>query len=202
MGDEVLGGRTLLAVHREQHSVHGLSSSCTSVITRHEVSLVYTRGGTCRRRTLINRRVVLRSRPVDVPPPNDFEIVSGDVPEPADGEILVRNLFFSLEPAIRARLDGKETYMPPIGIDEVIESPTVGRVVRSKAPPSRRARSSSASPTGRTTPSSPTTRCCSTACLPRTTCRSPTTSARSAARARPRTSACTTSVRSRRARQS
>jgi NADPH-dependent curcumin reductase CurA len=53
------------------------------------------------------------------------------VPEPAPGQALIRNLFFSLEPSIRARLDGVETYMPPIGIDDVIESPTVGKVVRS-----------------------------------------------------------------------
>ena len=46
----------------------------------------------------------------------------------------MRNLYFSVEPAIRARLDGKETYMPPIGIGEPIQSPTVGRVVRSNHP--------------------------------------------------------------------
>ena len=83
---------------------------------------------------MVNRRVVLRSRPAHVPQPDNFEIVSGEVPEPGDGEILVRNLYFSIEPAIRARLDGKETYMPPIGIGEPIQSPTVGRVVRSRHP--------------------------------------------------------------------
>jgi len=83
---------------------------------------------------VINRRVVLRSRPVEVPAPTDFGVVEGDVPEPAPGQALIRNLFFSLEPSIRARLDGVETYMPPIGIDDVIESPTVGKVVRSNDP--------------------------------------------------------------------
>jgi hypothetical protein len=83
---------------------------------------------------MVNRRVVLRSRPAHVPQPDNFEIVPGEVPEPGDGEILVRNLYFSVEPAIRARLDGKETYMPPIGIGEPIQSPTVGRVVRSNHP--------------------------------------------------------------------
>ena len=81
-----------------------------------------------------NRRVVLRSRPAHVPQPDNFEIVPVEVPEPGVGEILVRNLYFSVEPAIRARLDGKETYMPPIGIGEPIQSPTVGRVVRSNHP--------------------------------------------------------------------
>jgi NADPH-dependent curcumin reductase CurA len=81
-----------------------------------------------------NRRVVLRSRPAHVPQADNFEIVPVEVPEPCVGQILVRNLYFSVEPAIRARLDGKETYMPPIGIGEPIQSPTVGRVVRSNHP--------------------------------------------------------------------
>ena len=83
---------------------------------------------------MVNRRVVLRSRPAHVPQPKDFEIVQTEVPEPGPEEVLVRNLYFSIEPAIRARLDDKETYMPPIGIGEPIQSPTVGRVVRSHHP--------------------------------------------------------------------
>ena len=48
--------------------------------------------------------------------------------------MLVRNLYFSMEPAIRARLDDRVTYMPPIGPGEPIQSPAVGRVVRSNHP--------------------------------------------------------------------
>lgn len=80
---------------------------------------------------MTNRRVVLRSHPPHIPTPDNFDVVETAVPEPGDGEMLVRNLYLSMEPAIRARLDGKETYMPPIGLGEPIQSPTVGRVVRS-----------------------------------------------------------------------
>jgi NADPH-dependent curcumin reductase CurA len=45
-----------------------------------------------RRRTVINRRVVPRSRPVDVPTPTDFGVVEGDVPEPAPGQAIGRTL--------------------------------------------------------------------------------------------------------------
>lgn len=83
---------------------------------------------------MINRRVVLRSRPAHVPEPGNFEVVEVPRPEPGEGELLVRNLFFSMEPAIRARLDDRVTYMPPIGLGEPIQSPTVGRVVRSNHP--------------------------------------------------------------------
>jgi NADPH-dependent curcumin reductase CurA len=78
-----------------------------------------------------NRRVVLRSRPAHVPDRENFEVVEVDVPEPGPEQALVRNLYFSAEPAIRPRLDGTDTYMPPIGIGEPIQSPTLGRVVRS-----------------------------------------------------------------------
>ena len=83
---------------------------------------------------MTNRRVVLRSRPAYVPEPANFEIEVCPVPEPGEGEVLVRNLYFSMEPAIRARLDDRVTYMPPIGPGEPIQSPAVGRVVRSNHP--------------------------------------------------------------------
>jgi NADPH-dependent curcumin reductase CurA len=76
----------------------------------------------------------LRSRPQNVPEPDDFGIVEVDVPEPGENEVLVRNLYFSMEPATRTRLDPEVEYMPPIGIGEAIQSPTVGRVVRSNHP--------------------------------------------------------------------
>jgi NADPH-dependent curcumin reductase CurA len=81
-----------------------------------------------------NRQVVLASRPAHVPEPANFDVVAAAVPEPGPGEALVRNLCLSMEPAIRARLDGVETYMPPIEVGEPIQSPSVGRVVRSNNP--------------------------------------------------------------------
>src|SRR3954454_12164493 len=83
---------------------------------------------------MVNRRVVLRSRPAHVPDRDNFDVVEVDVPDPGPGQALVRNLYFSVEPAIRPRLDGVETYMPPIGLGEPIQSPTLGRVVRSNNP--------------------------------------------------------------------
>jgi NADPH-dependent curcumin reductase CurA len=53
------------------------------------------------------------------------------IPEPAAGEVLVRNRYFSLEPAIRGWLEGKANYFPPIPIGGVIRGPTLGRIVKS-----------------------------------------------------------------------
>lgn len=83
---------------------------------------------------MINRRVVLRSRPSDVPKPQNFELIEDEAPSPGPNQMLVRNLYFSMEPAIRGWLDDRESYMPPIAIGEAIRSPTMGRVVRSNNP--------------------------------------------------------------------
>jgi NADPH-dependent curcumin reductase CurA len=151
---------------------------------------------------MVNRRVVLRSRPAHVPQPRISTSWQVGVPEPCPNEVLVRNLYFSIEPAIRARLDDKATYMPPIGIGEPIQSPTVGRVARSNHPEHREGEilfgfnnwDDYVIVTDDTLLLEPS--------RPRTGCRSPTTSGRSAARARRRTWDCTTSAASRPARPS
>jgi len=79
----------------------------------------------------INRQVVLKSFVSGVPTPEHFELTEEPVPEPGAGQILVRNLYLSLEPAIRSRLEGKAGYMPPIPIGGAIRGPTLGRIVES-----------------------------------------------------------------------
>ncbi|WP_319409415.1 NADP-dependent oxidoreductase [uncultured Desulfosarcina sp.] len=83
---------------------------------------------------MINRQVTLKSHPVGVPTPEDFGMTKEAVPELEEGQFLVRNLYFSLEAAIRAWLSGKKTYFEPIPIGGVIRGPSVGRVVESRNP--------------------------------------------------------------------
>jgi len=78
-----------------------------------------------------NRQVVLKSHPNGIPLPSDFEMVCSAVPEPGEGQMLVRNLYFSLEAAIRGWLDGKANYFEPIPLGGAIRGPTVARVVKS-----------------------------------------------------------------------
>ena len=83
---------------------------------------------------MINRSVVLRSRPTDVPQLENFAIAELEVPEPGRGQMLVRNLYLGVEAGIRTRLNDEVTYIPPIGLGEPIESPTLSEVVRSEHP--------------------------------------------------------------------
>ena len=83
---------------------------------------------------MINRQVVLRSYVKGSPEIENFGMVDGRKPTPKQGEFVVRNLYFSLEAAIRGWLDGSPNYFEPIPIGGVIRGPTVGRVVESRNP--------------------------------------------------------------------
>ena len=78
-----------------------------------------------------NRQIVLRALVQGEPAPAHFGQVEVPTLEPAAGEVLVRNRYFSLEPAIRGWLEGKANYFPPIPIGGVIRGPTLGRIVKS-----------------------------------------------------------------------
>jgi NADPH-dependent curcumin reductase CurA len=75
-----------------------------------------------------SREVHLVARPDGLPTEKDFELVETDVPDAADGEVLVENLYMSVDPAMRPRLTvGYE-------LNEPLEGGAVGRVVQSRAP--------------------------------------------------------------------
>ncbi len=82
--------------------------------------------------TATNRQVRLKSRPSGIPQAEHFEIVEAPVPEPADGEVLVRNLYLSVEPAMRGWVSTVANYAEPVAIGAVMRSLSTGRVVASR----------------------------------------------------------------------
>ena len=80
---------------------------------------------------MLNRQVVLKNHPTGVPLPDDFELTESSAAKPGEGQMLVRNLFFSLEAAIRGWLDGKANYFEPIPLGGAIRGPSVARVIES-----------------------------------------------------------------------
>ena len=81
-----------------------------------------------------NRQVLLKRRPNGVPAAADFEIADGPMPEPGDGEVLVRGIYLSLDPYMRGRISGERSYAKPVEIGAVMEGRVVGQVVRSRDP--------------------------------------------------------------------
>src|SRR5215469_456569 len=81
-----------------------------------------------------NRQVLLKRRPNGMPVPEDFAVVDGPVPQPGEGEVLLRGIYLSLDPYMRGRISGQRSYAKPTEIGAVIEGRVVGRVVQSRHP--------------------------------------------------------------------
>lgn len=79
-----------------------------------------------------NRRFILRSRPQGRIAPDTFELIEEAIPEIKKGEALVRTLWISLDPTNRAWIRETPTYLPPVGIGEVMRGLGLGRVEASK----------------------------------------------------------------------
>ncbi len=81
-----------------------------------------------------NRQVVLRTRPLGIPQAEHFEIRETPTASPRDGEFLIRNLYLSVDPAMRGWVNAAANYSDPVGIGEVMRSIAVGEVVASRHP--------------------------------------------------------------------
>lgn len=83
---------------------------------------------------MTNRMVRLAARPVGLPKASDFTIEDGPMPEPKDGEFRVRVRVLSLDPAMRGWMNEARSYVPPVGIGEVMRGYAGGVVEASKHP--------------------------------------------------------------------
>jgi NADPH-dependent curcumin reductase len=81
-----------------------------------------------------NQRIVLASRPEAEPTPDNFRLETVDLPSLADGQVLVRNHYLSLDPYMRGRMNEGKSYAQPQPLDEVMIGGTVGVVVESRHP--------------------------------------------------------------------
>ena len=82
----------------------------------------------------MNRQVLLASRPEGIPQASNFEIVQSPVPQAGPDQVLVRNIYLSVEPAMRGWVSAARNYSEPVAIGSVMRSFTVGRVVASRHP--------------------------------------------------------------------
>ncbi|SDY55675.1 hypothetical protein SAMN05660209_03140 [Geodermatophilus africanus] len=76
----------------------------------------------------------LAAQPHGEPTPADFRLVEVPVPEPAEGQVVVRNVVMSVDPYMRGRMRSGPSYAPPWKVGEVMRGGAVGRVVASRAP--------------------------------------------------------------------
>jgi len=81
-----------------------------------------------------NRQWRLRQRPQGQVSTETLELVTEPAPSPADGQILVRNVYLSLDPTNRIWMTDMAQYMPPVALGEVMRGGTIGRVIESRHP--------------------------------------------------------------------
>lgn len=79
-----------------------------------------------------NREIRLAARPRGMPDDSTFELVETPLPAPEEGEVLVRNLYMSVDPAMRGRMNDVRSYSPPFEVGEALTGGAIGRVVESR----------------------------------------------------------------------
>jgi NADPH-dependent curcumin reductase len=84
--------------------------------------------------SLVNHQIRLASRPVGLPNDSNWSHTTEGVTEPAEGGVLVKTLALSLDPAMRGWMNEGKSYIPPVGIGEVMRAGGVGKVIASKNP--------------------------------------------------------------------
>ena len=84
--------------------------------------------------SVTNRQWRLAARPRGLPVLSDWEFREESVPSPGEGELLVRVLYVSLDPAMRGWMNAGRSYIPPVGIGEVMRALGAGEVVESRHP--------------------------------------------------------------------
>jgi NADPH-dependent curcumin reductase CurA len=81
-----------------------------------------------------SREIHLASRPQGWPSADNFRLVEVDLPEPGEGQVLVRNLVMSVDPYMRGRMNDVPSYVPPFRVDHALDGGAVGRVIASESP--------------------------------------------------------------------
>ncbi|CAB1080135.1 NADP-dependent oxidoreductase [Alkalispirochaeta odontotermitis] len=81
---------------------------------------------------LVSKEIRLKNRPVGLPGESDFELAEVAIGEVGDGEVLVQNIYMSVDPYMRGRMYDRKSYVPPFQLDQPLDGGCVGRVVESK----------------------------------------------------------------------
>jgi len=82
----------------------------------------------------VNRQWRLKSRPSGLIKTDEFDLVSEPIPEVGEGQLLIRSVYLSLDPAMRGWLTDRPSYVPPVQIGEIMRGLAVGIVEKSKHP--------------------------------------------------------------------
>jgi len=81
-----------------------------------------------------NRQYQLAARPIGLPKSSDWHLATETLAALEDGQIRVKNIYLSLDPAMRGWMNDGKSYIRPVAINEVMRAGGIGKVVASKSP--------------------------------------------------------------------
>ncbi len=82
----------------------------------------------------MNKQLLLAKRPVGLPEADTWNLVETSIPSLEEGQVLIKQLYISLDPAMRGWISDRKSYIPPVQIGEVMRAGAVGQVIDSKNP--------------------------------------------------------------------
>jgi NADPH-dependent curcumin reductase len=82
----------------------------------------------------VNRQILLKSRPEGPPSLDNFELAESPIPEPGEGEVLMRIAYLSLDPYMRGRMSAVQSYAKPAAVGQPMVGGTVGEILKSRNP--------------------------------------------------------------------
>ena len=81
---------------------------------------------------VVSHEVHLKQRPVGIPTESNFELVKVNIPDPKEGEFFVRNIWMSVDPYMRGRMEETKSYIPSFQLGKPLEGGCIGQIIKSK----------------------------------------------------------------------
>jgi NADPH-dependent curcumin reductase CurA len=81
-----------------------------------------------------SREIRLKNRPVGMPIADDFELATVELPKPETGQVQVRNVWMSVDPYMRGRMNDAQSYVPPFALGAPMQGDAIGEVLLSNDP--------------------------------------------------------------------
>ncbi|MBT8220931.1 MAG: NADP-dependent oxidoreductase [Bacteroidia bacterium] len=79
-----------------------------------------------------NKQLIFEKRPIGLPEKDTWSLKESPIPEPGDGQFVVKQKYISLDPAMRGWMNDMKSYIPPVQIGEVMRAGSVGEIIASK----------------------------------------------------------------------
>lgn len=80
-----------------------------------------------------SKEIILKSRPIDLPTLKNYELIDKKLPNIKEEEVLVQNIWMSIDPYMRGRMDDAPSYIPPFKLEQTLEGSAIGKVISSKS---------------------------------------------------------------------